>query len=122
MKVKPFLKWAGGKTQLLPELRKHVPEQFDRYIEPMVGAGAMFFDLQPKTAILSDANEELINAYIVVRDQVEELIKKLKNFKNDEKQYYEIRSQDPLGLPPVYRASRIIYLNKRFFRHSSLYL
>lgn len=115
MKVKPFLKWAGGKTQLLPELRKHVPDQFNRYIEPMVGAGAMFFDLKPKHAILSDSNEELVNAYIVVRDQVEELIKKLKNFKNDEKLYYEIRSQDPLGLSPVYRAARLIYLNKTCF-------
>lgn len=115
MKVKPFLKWAGGKTQLLPELRKHVPDQFNRYIEPMVGAGAMFFDLKPKHAILSDSNEELVNAYVVVRDQVEELIKKLKNFKNDEKLYYEIRSQDPLGLSPVYRAARLIYLNKTCF-------
>lgn len=109
------MKWAGGKTQLLPELRKHVPEQFNRYIEPMMGAGAMFFDLQPKNAILSDANEELVNAYVVVRDQVEELIKKLKNFKNDEKKYYEVRSQDPLGLSPVYRAARLIYLNKTCF-------
>lgn len=81
----------------------------------MVGAGAMFFDLKPKHAILSDSNEELVNAYIVVRDQVEELIKKLKNFKNDEKLYYEIRSQDPLGLSPVYRAARLIYLNKTCF-------
>ncbi len=115
MKAKPFLKWAGGKTQLLPELRKHIPDQFNRYIEPMMGAGAMFFDLQPKHAILADSNEELVNAYIVVRDSVEELISKLKHFKNDEKIYYEIRSQDPLGLSPVYRAARLIYLNKTCF-------
>lgn len=115
MKAKPFLKWAGGKTQLLPELRKHIPDQFNRYIEPMMGAGAMFFDLQPKQAILADSNEELVNAYIVVRDHVEELIGKLKHFKNDEKKYYEIRSQDPLGLSPVYRAARLIYLNKTCF-------
>lgn len=115
MKAKPFLKWAGGKTQLLPELRKHIPDQFNRYIEPMMGAGAMFFDLQPKHAILADSNEELVNAYIVVRDNVEELISRLKHFKNDEKIYYEIRSQDPLGLSPVYRAARLIYLNKTCF-------
>lgn len=115
MKAKPFLKWAGGKTQLLPELRKHIPDQFNRYIEPMMGAGAMFFDLQPKHAILADSNEELVNAYTVVRDSVEELISKLKHFKNDEKIYYEIRSQDPLGLSPVYRAARLIYLNKTCF-------
>lgn len=115
MKVKPFLKWAGGKTQLLPELRKHIPEQYHRYIEPMMGAGAMFFDLQPQNAILSDSNEELVNAYIIVRDQAEELINRLKRFKNEEKFYYEIRSQDPIGLSPVQRAARLIYLNKTCF-------
>ena len=115
MKVKPFLKWAGGKTQLLPELRKHVPDQFNRYIEPMVGAGAMFFDLQPKHAILSDSNEELVNAYIVVRDQVDDLIDILKHFVNEEKFYYQIRSQNPADLSPVQRAARLIYLNKTCF-------
>lgn len=115
MKAKPFLKWAGGKTQLLPELRKHIPEQFNRYIEPMVGAGAMFFDLQPKTAILSDSNEELVNTYIIVRDKVEELIDNLKRYKNEEKYYYEVRKQDPIELFPVQRAARLIYLNKTCF-------
>jgi len=115
VKAKPFLKWAGGKTQLLPELRKHIPEQFNRYIEPMVGAGAMFFDLQPKTAILSDSNEELVNTYIIVRDKVEELIDNLKRYKNEEKYYYEVRKQDPIELFPVQRAARLIYLNKTCF-------
>lgn len=115
MKARPFLKWAGGKTQLLPELRKHVPDTFNRYIEPMVGAGAMFFDLNPKQAILSDSNDELINAYIVVRDQVEELIKKLYNFLNEEKYYLNVREQDPGKLSPVQRAARLIYLNKTCF-------
>jgi DNA adenine methylase len=113
--VKPFLKWAGGKTQLLPELRKHVPVQFNRYIEPMVGAGAMFFDLKPKDAILSDSNEELVNAYIIVRDQVNKLIDGLQHFVNEEKFYYQVREQKPSELSEIQRAARMIYLNKTCF-------
>ena len=115
MKVTPFLKWAGGKTQLLPELRKHVPVQYNRYIEPMVGAGAMFFDLQPSHAILSDSNEELVNTYIVIRDQVEVLIKNLQHFVNEEKFYLKTRSQNPESLSEIQRAARFIYLNKTCF-------
>lgn len=115
MKAKPFLKWAGGKTQLLPELRKHVPESFNYYIEPMVGAGAMFFDLNPKKAILCDSNEELINAYVVVRDQVDDLIKKLQGYVNEEKFYLKIREQNPEKLSQVQRGARLIYLNKTCF-------
>ncbi len=115
IKVKPFLKWAGGKTQLLPELRKYIPDQFHRYIEPMVGAGAMFFDLQPENAILADSNEELINAYIVVRDNVNELIKMLKKYVNNEEFYLEIRSQNISELTDIQRAARLIYLNKTCF-------
>jgi hypothetical protein len=63
----PFLKWAGGKKQLLPELNKYVPENYRKYIEPFIGAGALFFSLRPQDAILGDLNEELINAYKVVR-------------------------------------------------------
>ncbi len=60
----PFLKWAGGKTQLLPTLLKYIPAHFDTYIEPFVGGGALFFELQPAKAILADSNPELINCYI----------------------------------------------------------
>jgi len=66
---KPFLKWAGGKTQLLPELRKHIPTNYGRYIEPFVGGGAFFFDLCPREAIISDSNEEPIITYKKVRDR-----------------------------------------------------
>lgn len=62
-KSKPFLKWAGGKTQLLNELRKLTPLTFNKYIEPFVGGGALFFDLLPENAIISDSNKELIITY-----------------------------------------------------------
>ena len=66
----PFLKWAGGKTQLLPTLLNYVPTHFHTYIEPFLGGGALFFELQPVKAILADSNPELINCYTMVRDRV----------------------------------------------------
>ena len=80
--ARPFVKWAGGKTQLLAELLQAAPAQIETYYEPFVGGGALFFALQAqgrfKRAVLSDSNEELINAYIQVRDHVEELIHALR--------------------------------------------
>ena len=78
MSVKPYLKWAGGKRQLLPEIRKYIPASFDLYVEPFVGAGAVLFDLQPKRAVINDANRQLIMTYEVIRDDVETLIAALK--------------------------------------------
>src|SRR5207245_9472642 len=79
-KAAPFVKWAGGKTQLLPKLRLYYPrpDEYDTYFEPFLGGGAVFFDLRPKSAFLSDSNEELITAYRVVKTQVEELVGQLK--------------------------------------------
>lgn len=111
-KVKPFLKWAGGKTQLLDELYKVAPKKYSKYIEPFLGGGALFFHLRPKNAILADANYELINCYKVVRDDVERLINNLSDFKNEEKFYYKIRSLNPEKLDNVKRAARFIYLNR----------
>ena len=74
----PFVKWAGGKTQLLPILNKHIPSTFGSYFEPFLGGGAMFFFLFSKnlqfTCYLSDINDELINAYKVVKNKLEELL------------------------------------------------
>jgi len=109
---KPFVKWAGGKKQLLNQLMTNIPLRFNRYYEPFLGGGALFFSLLPDDAVLADKNEELINAYIVIRDNVEALIKSLKKHKNTESYYYQIREVDPNKLSPVERASRFIYLNK----------
>ncbi len=109
---KPFVKWAGGKRQLLDVLIKNVPPKFGTYIEPFVGGGALLFELEPKRAIISDTNYELINAYRVIKDNVEELIESLKNHVSEEDYYYKIRALDPSALTPVERASRFIYLNK----------
>lgn len=114
--AQPFLKWAGGKRQLLPEIRKYIPQSFGKYFEPFIGGGAVLFDLQPKQAIANDANAELINLYNIIKTEPEALIADVAKHKNDESYYYTLREQDReegfLELPAVHRASRIIFLNK----------
>ena len=94
--VVPFLKWVGGKRQLIPEIRKMLPKGVANrpYYEPFIGGGALFFELQPKQAVINDYNEELINVYTVIRDNHNELIEDLKKHKNTSEYFYEIRSMD----------------------------
>ena len=119
--AKPFLKWAGGKTALLPELLKAAPKQIETYYEPFLGGGALFFALQSegrfKNAVLSDSNRELINAYLQVRDNVEGLIRalgvhqrKYRAAEDRAEYYYTIRGKRltcSLG-----GAANLIFLNK----------
>ncbi|MCP3678770.1 MAG: Dam family site-specific DNA-(adenine-N6)-methyltransferase [Gammaproteobacteria bacterium] len=109
---KPILKWAGGKTQLLEALYPHLPKTMNRYIEPFFGAGALYFSLQPKQAIVSDSNAELMNVYRCLVKNVEAVIRILSNFKNSEKFYYKMRALDATSLDPIYAAARTLYLNK----------
>lgn len=115
----PFLKWAGGKSQLLSSFDRHFPDKFNRYFEPFLGGGAVFFHLYntrpPFTAFLSDYNEELVNAYQIVREEMDALSESLSRHKNESDYFYEVRSQDVSALSPVERASRLIYLNKTCF-------
>lgn len=114
--LKPFTKWTGGKRQLLSDLNRLLPSNFNKYYEPFVGGGALLFDLKPTIATINDANEELINAYRVIRDNVEELIEKLETHKinNTKEYYYEIRSLDRTDefsqLSAVDKAARMIYM------------
>ncbi len=119
--VKPFVKWAGGKRQLLSEIQKHVPKRFGSYTyyEPFVGGGAVFFELQPKKAVINDVNAQLVMAYAAVRDSVEELLAALRAYKskNDEAQYYAVRDLDrdaeTFGrMTDVEKAARLLFLNK----------
>ena len=77
---KPFLKWAGGKTQLISSLLPFIPIKFTKYIEPLIGGGALFFALNHKESIISDANEELIITYRAVRDNAASVIKLQNNY------------------------------------------
>ncbi len=111
-KPKPFLKWAGGKTQLLPELLARVPANYNRYIEPFLGGGAMFFALEPSSGVIADSNPELINVYNCIAANVELVIEYLRNFKNEEEYYYKIRKLRFEDLSREYAAARTLYLNR----------
>ena len=119
--VRPFLKWAGGKRQLLPEIVKYVPKMTSKhtYYEPFIGGGALLFELQPPKAVINDTNKELINCYKVIKDSLDELMEELSKdkYSNSETSYYEMRDLDRsmkkyASLSEVEKAARIIYLNK----------
>jgi DNA adenine methylase len=112
---RPVLKYAGGKQQMLDILLSKIPRNYNRYIEPFVGGGALFFALNPKNAVIADTNPELINLYTVIASEVEKLIEALKELKTDEKTFYEIRKVSPNELSSVQRAARTIYLNRTCF-------
>ena len=112
MIARPFMKWAGGKTQLLMPLLAAFPAGFGRYWEPFVGGGAVYFALSPQRATLADINQELIGAYQVVQTRVEELIAKLAPLSWDERTYYRMRALEPDRLGEVSRAARVVYLNR----------
>ncbi|MDP6118439.1 MAG: DNA adenine methylase [Planctomycetota bacterium] len=116
-RARPFMKWAGGKGQLLPELLARMPGRFGTYFEPFVGGGALFFGLSSlgmlKKTLLSDVNEPLIGTYQAVRDNVDGVIHHLKTHRNEEDYYYGVRARNPRK--PETRAARLIYLNKTCF-------
>lgn len=125
--MKPFVKWAGGKRQILSRINEYVQDSIGdnpdyTYIEPFLGGGAVFFSLQPKKAIINDLNEDLINAYKIIKsDEYLELIKRLKNFSDEYHQspdefYYDVRAWDRTENwmnehDNVDRAARMIFLN-----------
>ncbi|RLT36162.1 MAG: DNA adenine methylase [Chloroflexi bacterium] len=124
----PFLKWAGGKGQLLPELLARVPERIDTYYEPFIGGGALFFALmanptrRPRRAVLNDLNADLVTTYEVVRDASEALAERLASLEarylaedaaGREAAYYAVRAERPTERMEV--AARVIFLNRTCF-------
>lgn len=110
--VKPLLKWAGGKTQLLGDILPKIPAAYGKYIEPFFGGGALFFTLQPKESIITDSNPELINMYKQVAYNVEDVIALLQDYTNTDEMFYSVRKQEWTLLSPVEAAARMIFLNK----------
>ncbi|MCS6800593.1 MAG: DNA adenine methylase [Chloroflexota bacterium] len=110
--IVPFVKWAGGKRQLLPHLLALRPPRFERYVEPFLGGGALYFALAPERALLGDLNDELIDTYRAIRDDVEGVMAALDRHRYDREHYYAVRRLHPWDLPPAERAARFIYLNK----------
>ncbi|MDD2502867.1 MAG: DNA adenine methylase [Clostridia bacterium] len=114
--VMPIVKWVGGKRQIIDDITKCIPK-FSTYYEPFLGGGAVLFELQPKKAVVNDQNEELMNMYTVIRDNVEDLIHLLAQHKNDKEHFYKVRELDRdkklyATLSNIEKAARIIYLNK----------
>ncbi|MCD4753801.1 MAG: Dam family site-specific DNA-(adenine-N6)-methyltransferase [Anaerolineaceae bacterium] len=111
---KPFLRWAGGKNWFLRELDRFLPEKFNNYHEPFLGGGSVFFYLKPrKTSYLSDSSSALINSYIQVRDNLDDIYSLLVTFENSKEEYYKIRGtvyDDKLS-----QAAQFIYLNRTNF-------
>lgn len=113
--AKPFVKWAGGKRGLLPAIAPHFPTTFDRYFEPFLGGGAVFYHVDPVEAVLGDLNAELVTAYRVIRDHVEDLVAWLREQPFSEAHFLVLRALDPGQLGEVERAGRMIYLNRTCF-------
>ena len=123
-KGKPFVKWAGGKRQIIDKLKKYVPDEFDTYYEPFVGGGALLFELSPKKAVINDSNMELMNVYRCLCDlnKFKKMCSVLNHYEtqHSEEFYYEIRNKDRNKasynrLSDYTRAARTIYLNKACF-------
>ena len=123
IKGKPFVKWAGGKRQILDKLKQYVPTNYNCYYEPFIGGGALFFELSPKKAIINDSNQELMNVYQVLcdHDKYTKMCKLLNKYEanHSEEQYYEIRNKDKEKsfnrLSDYKKAARTLYLNKACF-------
>ena len=123
MSLQPFVKWAGGKRQILPEIRKYLPKKFKRYYEPFVGGGALLFDILPSSCTINDSNKELIYVYKCLRNKrsfkllVNEC--KIHEENHSEEYYYEVRKMDRKrnykNLPMYQKAARCLYLNKSCF-------
>ena len=126
MSVKPFVKWVGGKRQLLRDIIPLIPEDYTRYIEPFAGGGAIFFSLSIQIqkagipAWLNDINPELVNSYLMVRDQPDALLADLRTHIYDKDYFLNLRALDRTeeglaALGTIARASRFIYLNRTAF-------
>ena len=127
IKAEPFVKWAGGKTQLLKEYRRLYPEKFNTYYEPFLGGGAVFFDLyslkKVEKAVLSDINKDLMNLWAAIKENVDELISLLEDLQkhvDDKAYYYRVRNEfnsiklddDFIDKPNIRKAALFLYLNK----------
>ena len=120
LKGKPFVKWAGGKRQIIDKLKMYAPDEFNTYYEPFVGGGALLFELSPKKAVINDYNEELMNVFNCIKDETKfnKMCNELNHHEanHSEEYYYEIRNKDRdkakfKRMPDYKRSARTIYLN-----------
>ena len=124
IKGKPFVKWAGGKRQVIDKLKLYAPDEYNTYYEPFVGGGALLFELSPRKAVINDYNEELMNIFNCIKDETKftKMCNELNHHETNhsEDYYYEIRNKDRdkakfKRMADYKRAARTIYLNKACF-------
>ena len=122
--IAPFIKWAGGKRQLLAQIRERMPESFNNYYEPFVGGGAVIFDLLPTSAVINDINKALVNAYRQICNATDEFLKKLNEldetmWEDGKEYYYSLREHynDKLMKEEfdVELAALFVFINKHCF-------
>ena len=122
--VGPFVKWAGGKRQLLAQIRERMPREYNRYYEPFIGGGAVVFDLLPENALINDINEALINAYVQIRENVDSFLDKINRIdsaigEDGKAYYYSMRNLYNMKLEKmeydIELAALFVFLNKHCF-------
>ncbi len=122
--VAPFVKWAGGKRQLLPQIKERMPEKYNRYYEPFVGGGAVLFELKPENAMINDINKSLINAYRQICNEPQAFLEAINRFDSEmwedgKAYYYSLREQynDKLMRAEydVELAALMVFINKHCF-------
>ena len=122
--VSPFVKWAGGKRQLLAQIRERMPREYNRYYEPFIGGGAVVFDLLPENALINDINEALINAYVQIRENVDSFLDKINRIdsaigEDGKAYYYSMRNLYNMKLEKmeydIELAALFVFLNKHCF-------
>lgn len=125
IQARPFLKWVGGKAQLLAQFEQYYPKDFNNYFEPFIGGGALFFNLSPTKAHINDVNATLISAYKNVKNNPEEVMKTLKKLEDEYKKgdeeskkdlFYKIREQfNKMSDKELKKSAYLIFLNKTCF-------
>lgn len=122
--VSPFVKWAGGKRQLLAQIRESMPREYNRYYEPFIGGGAVVFDLLPENALINDINEALINAYVQIRENVDSFLDSINRIdsaigEDGKAYYYSMRNLYNMKLEKmeydIELAALFVFLNKHCF-------
>jgi len=122
--VSPFVKWAGGKRQLLAQIRERMPREYNRYYEPFIGGGAVVFDLLPENALINDINEALINAYVQIRENVDSFLDSINRIdsaigEDGKAYYYSMRNLYNMKLEKmeydIELAALFVFLNKHCF-------
>ena len=122
--VSPFVKWAGGKRQLLAQIRERMPREYNRYYEPFIGGGAVVFDLLPENALINDINEALINAYVQIRENVDSFLANINRIdsaigEDGKAYYYSMRNLYNMKLEKmeydIELAALFVFLNKHCF-------